>query len=62
MVVNEGVFVDGTEDITTRDMVSDLELSRVEVPRNSSIKSLRVDTAYKVSPVVEPWQNGVRGM
>jgi len=62
VVVNEGVFVDGTEDVTTRDMVSDLELSRVEVPRNSSIKSLRVDTTYEVSPVLEVWQDGVRGM
>jgi len=32
MVIDEGVFVDGTEDITTRDMVSNLELSWVEVP------------------------------
>jgi hypothetical protein len=32
MVVDEGVFVDGTENVTTRDMVSNLELSWVEVP------------------------------
>ena len=32
MVVDEGVFVDGTENVTTRDVVSNLELSWVEVP------------------------------
>jgi hypothetical protein len=32
MVVDEGVFVNGTENVTTRDMVSDLELGWVEVP------------------------------
>jgi hypothetical protein len=32
MVVDQRVFIDGTENVTTGDMVSDLELGGVEVP------------------------------
>lgn len=51
MVIDEGVLVGGTEDVTARDVVADLELGRVEVPGNASVKSLGVDTTWSnVSP------------
>jgi hypothetical protein len=47
VVVDERVFVYGTENVTTGNVVSDLELSGVEVPRDTSVKSLGVDTTCR---------------
>lgn len=52
VVVDERVFVNRTKDITTRNVVSDLELGGVEVPRDASVESLGVDTTYNGQPGV----------
>ena len=44
MVVDQRVLVDGTENITTGNVISDLELGGVKVPLDASVKSLGVDT------------------
>lgn len=45
MVIHQRVFVDATEDITTSNVVSDIEVSRVKVPFNLSAEGFSVDTA-----------------
>jgi hypothetical protein len=47
VVVNERIFVDRTEDVSTGNVVSDLELGGVEVPRDASVESLGVDTTCR---------------
>lgn len=44
VVVDQGVFVDGTKDVTACDVVADLEVGGVEVPLDFTVKRLRVDT------------------
>lgn len=32
MVIHKGVFINAAEDVSSRDMVSDLEIERSEIP------------------------------
>lgn len=63
VVVDERVFVDTTEDITTGNVVSDSELSRLEVPGDVSVKGFSVDTTWTISwhPLHERYRDE-RGM
>jgi hypothetical protein len=45
VVVDQRVFIDATEDVSSGNVVSDLELRRVEVPLDLSVKRLGVDTS-----------------
>jgi hypothetical protein len=49
--VNERVLVDGTEDVTTSDVISDLEVDRGEVPLEAAVEGGGVDSARNVDRV-----------
>ncbi|KAI3492707.1 hypothetical protein L1887_42625 [Cichorium endivia] len=48
VVLEQRVLVDGAEDVTTADVVADLELAGSEVPRELTVERLRVDTSGNV--------------
>jgi hypothetical protein len=49
MIVNKRVFVDGAENISTRDVIADLEVSWLEIPLQGAVNGLGVNTTRNVN-------------
>jgi hypothetical protein len=47
VIVDKRVFVDGTKDVTTDNVIADREGCRVKVPLEFSIQGLGVDTTCR---------------